>query len=100
MRQVLRLLRRTLYAREGTEPDVCFGSRRGAQDGGPGVHGDSVPGTECELVARFFGANVFCGTAGGGGRVAWDSAGEIYYFASARLYAGYCAGNRCDAYVV
>ncbi len=58
-----------------------------------GYHGDSVPGAECELVARSFGSDVVCGVAGGGGRTAGDSTGSVYHVASAGLYAGYRAGD-------
>jgi tRNA A37 methylthiotransferase MiaB len=50
---------------------------------------------ECDLVSLSFGADVVCGAAGGGGRDAGNSAGSVYYVASAGLYAGYRGGDRC-----
>ena len=35
--------------------DFGFGAGGGAEDGGPGVYGDSVSGAECELLPRSFG---------------------------------------------
>jgi tRNA-2-methylthio-N6-dimethylallyladenosine synthase len=83
LRQVLRVLRGAVYARQGAVADFGFGARRGAADGRCGFHGDSTAGAERELVSTILRQDVVCGAAGCGGRGAGDSAGAVYDVASA-----------------
>src|SRR5579859_5602086 len=71
MRQVLRLLRGSLYSRQGAQPYFLLRSRRSAATGGPWLYGDSTPRPERELLPRSRWKEELCRSAGGGGFGRW-----------------------------
>src|SRR5579859_7103217 len=100
MRQVLRLLRGSLYSRQGAQPYFLLRSRRSAATGGPWLYGDSTPRPERELLPRSRWKEELCRSAGGGGFGRWDSACALYYLSSAGFWTRYCRGHRRRAGVV
>ena len=98
MRQGMFVLRGAIYARAGAEPGERVDIGRGAEAGGCGVHGSAAAGADGEFVRGPSGAeDAIFGIAGGGGGSGGDSAREIYDFAPAGFWKGYCGSDRGGA---